>query len=304
MNTKRHINIFKKSIKYKKLKKIPLLPNIVTNRLPFSFAAKPSAAYPVVVFVHGESYEWGSASLYDGSVLAALGRVIVVTINYRLGILGEFGFVVLVLLLLFFNSSHLTAGFQSSTCCHFYLWLASWFACWYSKSFVPPLFSSSSSFLLSLSLFHTCYSSVFLVSFLICCVDLVFMFSFFVFYFCPCPFRCVTFRNCWSLSIWCWYISPPCFSAFSHLYFSSSFPHFLSNVHLPFPSRHSPPPFRTPFSIFFFVSFFCLPAHVLYFQGKAQPPSPNISPNTPQNSPPHNLPPTHNTKVIQRLIRL
>ncbi|CAL4137178.1 unnamed protein product, partial [Meganyctiphanes norvegica] len=47
-------------------------------------------AYPVVVFVHGESYEWGSASLYDGSVLAALGRVIVVTINYRLGILGFF----------------------------------------------------------------------------------------------------------------------------------------------------------------------------------------------------------------------
>ncbi|XP_063879832.1 neuroligin-2-like [Scylla paramamosain] len=52
--------------------------------------AKPSAAYPVVVFLHGESYEWGSASLYDGSVLAALGRVIVVTINYRLGILGFF----------------------------------------------------------------------------------------------------------------------------------------------------------------------------------------------------------------------
>ncbi|XP_042222593.1 neuroligin-2-like [Homarus americanus] len=49
-----------------------------------------TAAYPVVVFVHGESYEWGSSSLYDGSVLAALGRVIVVTINYRLGILGFF----------------------------------------------------------------------------------------------------------------------------------------------------------------------------------------------------------------------
>lgn len=43
----------------------------------------------MVVFVHGESYQWGSSSLYDGSVLAALGKVIVVTINYRLGILGE-----------------------------------------------------------------------------------------------------------------------------------------------------------------------------------------------------------------------
>ncbi|XP_068213907.1 neuroligin-2-like [Palaemon carinicauda] len=45
-------------------------------------------AYPVVVFLHGESFEWGSSSLYDGSVLAALGKVIVVTLNYRLGILG------------------------------------------------------------------------------------------------------------------------------------------------------------------------------------------------------------------------
>ncbi|XP_068214048.1 neuroligin-4, X-linked-like [Palaemon carinicauda] len=45
-------------------------------------------AYPVVVFLQGESFEWGSPSLYDGSVLAALGKVIVVTLNYRLGIPG------------------------------------------------------------------------------------------------------------------------------------------------------------------------------------------------------------------------
>ncbi|XP_068213894.1 putative inactive carboxylesterase 4 [Palaemon carinicauda] len=45
-------------------------------------------AYPVVVFLQGESFEWGSSSLYDGSVLAALGKIIVVTLNYRLGILG------------------------------------------------------------------------------------------------------------------------------------------------------------------------------------------------------------------------
>ncbi|XP_068230849.1 neuroligin-4, X-linked-like [Palaemon carinicauda] len=49
-----------------------------------------TTAYSVVVFVHGESYEWGSSNLYDGSVLAALGKVIVVTLNYRLGILGFF----------------------------------------------------------------------------------------------------------------------------------------------------------------------------------------------------------------------
>ena len=43
-----------------------------------------------MVFVHGESYEWSSGNPYDGSVLASYGGVVVVTINYRLGILGEF----------------------------------------------------------------------------------------------------------------------------------------------------------------------------------------------------------------------
>ncbi|KAK7083792.1 Carboxylesterase, partial [Halocaridina rubra] len=54
----------------------------------FPLADSLTPAYPVVVFIHGESYEWGSSSLYDGSVLAAMGKVIVVTINYRLGLLG------------------------------------------------------------------------------------------------------------------------------------------------------------------------------------------------------------------------
>ncbi|XP_070148712.1 neuroligin 3 isoform X1 [Polyergus mexicanus] len=44
--------------------------------------------YPVIMFVHGESYEWSSGNPYDGSVLASYGGVVVVTINYRLGILG------------------------------------------------------------------------------------------------------------------------------------------------------------------------------------------------------------------------
>lgn len=44
--------------------------------------------YPVMVFIHGESYEWNSGNAYDGSVLASYGQVIVVTVNYRLGILG------------------------------------------------------------------------------------------------------------------------------------------------------------------------------------------------------------------------
>lgn len=45
--------------------------------------------YPVMVFVHGESYEWNSGNPYDGSVLASYGQILVVTINYRLGVLGE-----------------------------------------------------------------------------------------------------------------------------------------------------------------------------------------------------------------------
>ncbi|XP_032578074.1 neuroligin-3 [Drosophila sechellia] len=46
------------------------------------------AKYPVLVFVHGESYEWNSGNPYDGSVLASYGQILVVTINYRLGVLG------------------------------------------------------------------------------------------------------------------------------------------------------------------------------------------------------------------------
>lgn len=42
-----------------------------------------------IVYVHGESYEWNSGNPYDGSVLAAHGNIIVVTINFRLGVLGK-----------------------------------------------------------------------------------------------------------------------------------------------------------------------------------------------------------------------
>ncbi len=42
-----------------------------------------------MVFVHGESYEWNSGNPYDGSVLASFGQILVVTINYRLGVLGK-----------------------------------------------------------------------------------------------------------------------------------------------------------------------------------------------------------------------
>ena len=44
----------------------------------------------MIVFIHGESYEWNSGNPYDGSVLAAYGKVVVVTLNYRLGVLGMY----------------------------------------------------------------------------------------------------------------------------------------------------------------------------------------------------------------------
>jgi carboxylesterase type B len=50
---------------------------------------RPSKNLPVIVFLHGESFEWNSGNSYDGSILASYGQVIVITLNYRLGALGE-----------------------------------------------------------------------------------------------------------------------------------------------------------------------------------------------------------------------
>ncbi|XP_061264203.1 neuroligin-4, X-linked isoform X1 [Bos javanicus] len=43
---------------------------------------------PVMVYIHGGSYMDGTGNMIDGSILASYGNVIVITINYRLGILG------------------------------------------------------------------------------------------------------------------------------------------------------------------------------------------------------------------------
>lgn len=44
---------------------------------------------PVMVYVHGGSYTEGTGNMMDGSVLASYGSVIVITLNYRLGVLGK-----------------------------------------------------------------------------------------------------------------------------------------------------------------------------------------------------------------------
>lgn len=57
------------------------------HRITF-IASATEKKLPVIIFLHGESFDWGGGSPYDGTVLASYGEVVVVTINYRLGILG------------------------------------------------------------------------------------------------------------------------------------------------------------------------------------------------------------------------
>jgi acetyl esterase/lipase len=50
---------------------------------------KEKKKLPVLVLVHGDEYGWNSANAYNATTLAAYGQIIVVTINYRLGVFGN-----------------------------------------------------------------------------------------------------------------------------------------------------------------------------------------------------------------------
>lgn len=56
-------------------------------------AGTPDAPLPVMVYIHGGGWMWGSGGhpCYDGGMLARHGNLIVVTIQYRLGLLGLLG---------------------------------------------------------------------------------------------------------------------------------------------------------------------------------------------------------------------
>ncbi|KAL7069724.1 hypothetical protein ACQ4LE_010977 [Meloidogyne hapla] len=47
---------------------------------------------PVLVLIHGDTdYGWGGANAFNGTLLASFGQIVVVTLNYRLGIFGFLG---------------------------------------------------------------------------------------------------------------------------------------------------------------------------------------------------------------------
>ncbi|VDK75259.1 unnamed protein product [Litomosoides sigmodontis] len=45
----------------------------------------------VLVVVHGDEYGWNSGNPYNGTILASYGQIIVITLNYRLGVFGFLG---------------------------------------------------------------------------------------------------------------------------------------------------------------------------------------------------------------------
>ena len=63
---------------------------MLNNHLSFKTVHQHAVRLPVMVFIHGGDFETGSGGEFDGSILASYGNVLVVTLNYRLGLLGFF----------------------------------------------------------------------------------------------------------------------------------------------------------------------------------------------------------------------
>uniref|UniRef100_A0A3P8UYN9 Carboxylesterase type B domain-containing protein n=1 Tax=Cynoglossus semilaevis TaxID=244447 RepID=A0A3P8UYN9_CYNSE len=71
----------------------PVCPqSIMEGRLPDVMLPvwESGSPKPVMVFIHGGSYMEGTGNMFDGSILASYGNVIVITVNYRLGVLGSY----------------------------------------------------------------------------------------------------------------------------------------------------------------------------------------------------------------------
>ncbi|ODM98712.1 Neuroligin-1 [Orchesella cincta] len=61
--------------------------NVYVPTVPSGEEIRPGK-FAIVLIIHGESWDWGSGNEFDGGALASLGNHIVVTFNFRLGILG------------------------------------------------------------------------------------------------------------------------------------------------------------------------------------------------------------------------
>lgn len=64
------------------------LQQINEHLLSFQADVPPPRTYPVMVFIHGGSYVYGTGNRYNGTALAQRG-IVFVSINYRLGALGK-----------------------------------------------------------------------------------------------------------------------------------------------------------------------------------------------------------------------
>ncbi|XP_036605948.1 cocaine esterase-like [Trichosurus vulpecula] len=86
------INLLEKIIRAMKLN-IPITANsedCLYLNIYVPAHAKERARLPVMMWIHGGALVLGSASMYDGSILSASQNVVVVIIQYRLGVLGFF----------------------------------------------------------------------------------------------------------------------------------------------------------------------------------------------------------------------
>lgn len=59
------------------------------GRMSSNVAGSIADSLPALLLIHGDSYSWGAGNSFDGTALAAHGRLIVVSINFRLGVLGK-----------------------------------------------------------------------------------------------------------------------------------------------------------------------------------------------------------------------
>ena len=84
--------------------------NVYTPYLPLNASSK--AAKPVIFWIHGGGNTGGTGAdaTFDGGSLASRADVVVVTINHRLNIFGELGFLFPLALVLFVDGLIIVDG--------------------------------------------------------------------------------------------------------------------------------------------------------------------------------------------------